>query len=145
MVLSGSTAGVLTGRGTIAGSVSVGTGGDPGAGLGPGPRGAKPDGLTIQSALIFNSDGTYNCGLNTKSAKADQVVANSVTINGARFSLVDRGEVTLMEGIVFTVIDNTAATPIAGTFSNLADGSTLPSAATPSKQTTKAATATISR
>jgi len=32
---------------------------------------------------------------------------------------------TLPPGTVFTVIDNTAATPIAGTFNNLADGSTF--------------------
>ena len=93
--------------------------------MGPGRRGGKADTLTIQSALTFNSDATHNCGLNTKSAKADQVVADGVTINSAQFSLVDRGRVTLTQGIVFTVIDNTAATPIAGTFSNLADGSTF--------------------
>ncbi len=46
-----------------------------------------------------------------------------MTINGARFSLVARGGLT--PGTVFTVFDNTAATPIAGTFSNLADGSTI--------------------
>jgi hypothetical protein len=32
---------------------------------------------------------------------------------------------TLTLGTVFTVIDNAAGTPIAGTFSNLADGSTI--------------------
>jgi hypothetical protein len=48
-----------------------------------------------------------------------------VTINGAQFSFADRGGLTLTPGTVFTVIDNTAATPISGTFSNLADGSTF--------------------
>jgi autotransporter-associated beta strand protein len=118
-------AGVLGGRGTIAGIVAVGTGGGPGAALGPGRRGGKPDALTIQSELTFNSDATYNCGLNTKGAKADQVVANGVTINGARFSLLSRGGLTLPAGTVLTVIDNIAATPIAGTFANLPDGSTF--------------------
>ena len=109
-------AGGLRGRGTIAGNVTVGTGGGPGAALGPGRRGDNPDGLTIQSALTFNSDATYNCGLNTKSAKADQVVVNGVTVNNAHFSLVSRGGLTLQAGTILTVINNTAATPIAGTF-----------------------------
>jgi autotransporter-associated beta strand protein len=117
--------GRLSGRGTIAGSVTVGTGGGPGAALGPGRRGGKPDTLTIQSELSFNSDATYNCGLNTKSAKADQVVANGVTMNGARFSLLSRSGLALQAGTVLTVIDNIAATPIAGTFANLPDGSTF--------------------
>ena len=118
-------AGVLGGRGTIAGGVTVGTGSGPGAALGPGRRGGKPDTLTIQSTLTFNSDATYNCGLNTKSAKADQVVANGVTVNNAQFSLLSRGGLTLPAGTVLTVINNTAATPIAGTFANLPDGSTF--------------------
>jgi autotransporter-associated beta strand protein len=117
------TGGRLAGRGTIAGIVTVGTGGGPGAALGPGRRGGKPDSLTIERALSFNSDATYNCGLNTKSAKADQVVANDVTINNAQFSLLSRGGLTLTPGTVLTVINNTAATPIAGTFANLPDGS----------------------
>jgi autotransporter-associated beta strand protein len=116
----------LNGRGTIAGPVTFGTGsGGPGAALGPGRRGGKPDSLTIQSALTFNADATYNCGLNTKSAIADHVVANGVTINGAQFSLLSRGGLALQAGTVLAVIDNIAATPIAGTFANLPDGSTF--------------------
>jgi hypothetical protein len=76
-------------------------------------------------ALAFNSDGTYNCELKTKRAIADKVVANGVTISGAQFSFVNCGNSTLTTGTVFTVIDNTAATAIAGTFNNLADGSTF--------------------
>jgi len=117
--------GRLIGRGTIAGPVTVGTGGGPGAALGPGRRGGKPDSLTIQNTLTFNSDATYNCGLDTKSVKADQVVANSVTVNSAHFSLVSRGGLTLPSGTVLTVIDNIAATPIAGKFANLPDSSTF--------------------
>jgi hypothetical protein len=59
--------------------------------------------------------------LNSRTARADKVVANGVTISGAQFSFTGLGN-ALTPGTVFTVIDNTAATPIAGTFSNLADG-----------------------
>jgi len=51
-----------------------------------------------------------------------------VTINGgAQFAFGDLGSAALPAGTVFRVINNTAATPIAGTFSNLADGSTFTS------------------
>ena len=48
-----------------------------------------------------------------------------MAISGARFSLHRVGQGILTPGTVFTVIDNTAATPIAGTFRNLPDGSTF--------------------
>jgi hypothetical protein len=49
-----------------------------------------------------------------------------VTVNsGATVTIRDLGTRVLTSGTVFTIINNTAATPISGTFSNLADGSTL--------------------
>ena len=39
------------------------------------------------------------------------------------FTFVDNGTGTLAIGTVFTVINNTSASPIAGRFSNLANGS----------------------
>jgi len=60
--------------------------------------------------------------LKTNSAN---VVANGVTINGALFSFAALGVGALPAGTVFTVINNTATTPISGTFSNLPDGSTF--------------------
>jgi autotransporter-associated beta strand protein len=116
-------AGILAGRGTIAGAVIVGTGGGAGAALAPGRRGTKTDTLTILSALTFQLDSTYKFELKASSGNADKVVANGVTINsGALFSFTDLGSAMLPTGTVFTAIDNTAATPIAGTFANLADG-----------------------
>ena len=56
---------------------------------------------------------------------ADEGVANGVTINSAQFSLVGRGGVPLPAGTILTVIHNTPAGPIAGTFANLPDGSTF--------------------
>ncbi len=49
-----------------------------------------------------------------------------MTINsGATATIGDLGTAVLTSGTVFTIISNTATTPIAGTFSNLADASTL--------------------
>ena len=64
--------------------------------------------------------------MNFATAEVNKVIANGVTINsGAQFFLVDSHTFVLPSGTVFTVIGNTAATPIVGTFSNLADGSTF--------------------
>jgi autotransporter-associated beta strand protein len=118
--------GRLGGRGTIAGDVTVGDGSGRGAALSPGNNAVTRGTLTIQSTLTFNPDATYNFWLNTSDVSADEVVALGVTINsGAQFSFADFGGGVLAPGTVFTVINNTAATPIAGTFSNLPDGSTF--------------------
>ncbi len=122
-------AGKLGGRGIISGLVNVGTGSGSGAVLAPGfETTVNPGSLTIQSALTFNSDATYKVQLNSTTSKADKVSAHGVTINGAaQFTFTDLGKSPLPNGTVFAVIDNTAATPIAGTFSNLPDGSTFTS------------------
>ncbi len=122
--------GKLAGKGEIAGAVAVGTGSAGGAVLAPGYLHGigSPGALTIHSPLTFNSDATYEVGMNSSSVMADEVVALGVTINGgAQFAFVDIGSGSLPAGTTFTVINNTAATPIAGTFSNLPDGSTFTS------------------
>jgi hypothetical protein len=54
------------------------------------------------------------------------VIANGVTMNsGASFNLSGTAQGTLKQGLTFTVISNTASTPISGTFSNLADGAII--------------------
>ncbi len=109
--------GKLGGKGEIAGAVTVGTGTGGGAVLAPGYLHGigSPGALTIESPLTFNSDATYEVGMNSSSAMADEVVAIGVTINGgARFAFADIGSGALSAGTVFTVINNTAATPIAG-------------------------------
>ena len=121
--------GRLGGRGTIAGDVTVGDGSGRGRGAVLSPGGAVTRGtLTIQSTLTFNSDATYDFGLNSNDTTADEVVALGVIINSsASFSFVDVGTGTLTVGTVFTVINNTSANPIFGTFSNLSDGSVFTS------------------
>jgi autotransporter-associated beta strand protein len=119
-------AGTLGGKGIIAGAVTVGTGSGTGAFLQPGRGASTAITLTLQNTLTFKSDGTYIWKLNTKKAKADQVTAIGVTIQaGAQFDLNTVGNKKLTAGKAFTTISNTAATPISGTFANLADGSTV--------------------
>jgi autotransporter-associated beta strand protein len=121
--------GRLGGMGIIAGAVTVGSGVGREAVLSPGyHHSSNPGTLTIQSPLTFNADATYEIEVNSSRETMDKVVALGVTINvGAQTLFADLGNGTFTVGSVFTVIDNTSATPIAGTFSNLPDGSTFTS------------------
>jgi autotransporter-associated beta strand protein len=116
--------GTLGGGGIIAGSVTIGTGSGTGAFLVPAAGGKKQLTLTIQSALTFNSDVTYTYTFKAKKNKArtDKVIANGVTINGATITLVGQTQGSLKQGLTLTVISNTSANPISGTFANLPDG-----------------------
>jgi autotransporter-associated beta strand protein len=119
-------AGTLGGTGTIAGPVTIGTGSGAGGFLETSAGVVRPSSLSIQSALTFKADSTYTYNLNTKRAKADKVIANGVTIDpAAQFSFAVAGNKTLTAGKRFIVISNTAATPISGTFANLADGEAI--------------------
>lgn len=62
--------------------------------------------------------------------QSDEIIANGVTINGGIFraSGLIRGH--LGGQTVLTVISNTSATPIAGTFADLADGAIITIAGT---------------
>jgi autotransporter-associated beta strand protein len=118
-------AGTLAGKGKIAGSVTVGTGGGSGAFLAPGSASTLGT-LAIQSTLTIKSDGSYNFALNNNTAESDSVVAGGATVDpGALFAATDLGNSTLSIGTVFTAINNTSAIPIAGTFSNLPDGAII--------------------
>jgi autotransporter-associated beta strand protein len=117
-------AGTLAGGGTVSGEVTVGTGSGTGAFLAPAAGTKRQATFTTQSALTLQADATYTCTAKVKgaSARTDEVVANGVTINGAVFSFRPKGQGTLPAGLVLMAIDNTSATPIAGTFGNLSDG-----------------------
>jgi autotransporter-associated beta strand protein len=119
-------AGTLGGTGRISGAATIGTAtATAAATLAPG-NGGRLGTLTLLNTLTFNSRATYKVNLNSNAATGAQVVATSVKINsGALVSISDLGTVRLPIGTVLTIINNTATTPIAGTFSNLADGSTL--------------------
>ena len=116
--------GTLGGSGIVSGAVTVGTGSGAGAFLAPAAGSNKQATLTIQSVLIFNSDATYTYSFKAKKNKVrtDFVIANGITIKGASLSLSGQIQNPLRQGLVLTVISNTSAHPISGTFANLPDG-----------------------
>ena len=119
-------AGSLSGSGTIAGPVFVGTGTGIGAFLAPSTGTSRPASLTIQSALTFHGDGSYIYSLNTRKAKTDRVVANGVSIEpGAELDFHTIGNKKVRTGRSITLIGNTSADPISGNFANLSDGATF--------------------
>jgi autotransporter-associated beta strand protein len=118
--------GTLGGSGIMAGAVTVGTNSGPGAFLAPRNEAKKPATLTIKGALTLNDDSTDLYNLDTKKVKADEVIANGVLIDsGGKFSLRPSGTNALTTGQVFTVISNSSANLIAGTFHNLRDGAII--------------------
>src|SRR5207248_7837319 len=109
----------------VSGAVTIGTGRGDGAFLAPAAGSNVQAALTIASALTFNADATYTCTFKAKHNRArnDQLIANGVTINnGAKIALIGQTVGALTQGLVLTLINNTSATPISGTFSNLPDG-----------------------
>jgi autotransporter-associated beta strand protein len=117
-------AGTLAGSGSVAGQVTVAAN----ATLAPAAGTKKVATFTIGKSLTFQASATYTCTLQATKKKSanDKVVANGVTINsGVQFNLVAKVQGKLKAGTTFTVISNTASTPISGTFANLADGAVL--------------------
>jgi autotransporter-associated beta strand protein len=120
--------GTLEGTGKINGAVMVGNGSLSGAILLAGNSAKSPGTFTINNTLTFNSLSTYKCVLNRSTPKASTITALGVTINSnVPFTFIDTGTGALPVGTVFTIVNNISANPIAGTFSNLANGSTFTS------------------
>lgn len=116
-------ASVLNGSGVIAGTVTV-FGASRGLGiLEPGTTDSVGQ-LTTGNRLTFRG-GAYNCTLDRDSAAADTVVARGVKIPNGTFVLDTIGSLPLPVGAVFTVLNNTSAAPIAGTFNSLPEGSVI--------------------
>ena len=102
----------------------MGTGNGNGATLQPSFGTTSKVALTIQSLLTFKGDATYSYRLKSRAA---EVIANGVTIeSGAQFNLTAPTR-KLAAGKTATVISNTSATPISGTFANLPDGAAITS------------------
>jgi autotransporter-associated beta strand protein len=114
---------VLNGSGVMSGAVTVsGTAHRLGI-LEPG--GTETVGqLTTGNRLAFRG-GAYNCTLDRDTVTSDTVSARGVKIRNGTLALTAVGSLQLPLGAVFTVLNNMSATPIAGTFTSLPEGSVI--------------------
>jgi autotransporter-associated beta strand protein len=117
-------AGILGGGGVISGAVTLGTGSGAGAFLAPAAGTTQHKTLRLQSSLTLKSDATYTVTFiaKTNRAQTDKVFANGVTISDATIAIEGIAQGALTAGTVITLISNTGANPINGTFQNLSDG-----------------------
>jgi autotransporter-associated beta strand protein len=118
-------AGTFGGGGTVAGAVTVGTGHGAGAILAPGTTGIIPGTFVIEKKLQLLADATLKILMDSSNRTTDTVEAKGVRIRSAQILFSDRSTSVLPLGTIFTVIENTFTTPIAGTFANLPDGGTV--------------------
>ena len=116
--------GTLAGSGHIDGSLQVRSNA-PSAQLAPGTP-SKSGVLEIGGTLTMQQNSVYQFGLFLSPPASSRVSTVGVSLGrGASFALVTKGSGQLPLGTVLSVIDNLSATPIAGTFANLADGTVL--------------------
>jgi hypothetical protein len=114
--------GTLAGNGIMAEEVTV----TPGSVLAPSAAAKETRTLTLQKTLTFKPTSTYTYKLNATRASADQVIAHGVTIEDrVRFDFKAVADQKLATGTVFTMISNTSANPINGTFLHLPDNSII--------------------
>ena len=75
--------------------------------------------VIVEIAILMTLTPTFKAKNNK--ARTDLVIANGVTINNATITLSGRTRGRLTRGLVLTLINDTSAKPISGTFSNLPD------------------------
>lgn len=115
------------GKGNVHGNTIVGTGTGMRASLLPGKGHRESAGrLSIGRMLTFDSDGVLEVNINSENGHFGEVSARGVTItSGAQIEVNDRSALKMATGTVLVLIDNLSDAPIAGTFADLPDGSTV--------------------
>lgn len=115
-------AGVLSGKGTIGGAVTIKSEGA----LQPSLGSRNQAILTIQGSLSFKNGALFVSFIKTNKNSADQVIANGITIaSEAELELSVGAQRRLNLGSTFILLNNTSAGPIAGMFANLPEGATV--------------------
>ncbi len=115
----------LAGSGSAGGNVTIGDGlGGADTFIAPGNSAGT---FTVGGSLSLLSDATFVFELNSTNGSTDKIVANGVTLDSsAFFSFNDIGLGTgVIDGQVFTLIDNTSGSAISGQFANLTNGSSI--------------------
>lgn len=117
-------AGTLSGRGTSSAALTLGTGSGAGATLAPGRAGVGT--FTTTDATVLAADATLAWEFDGQGTAADKLVTNGLTLGNARLAVTNAtGWAVPAAGTVYKLADNTSAAPVAGTFLNQAEGSTV--------------------
>lgn len=124
------TAGVLSGIGTVASAVTVGDDTGSQDSFITGGTLATIGTFTTLDLLTLKSDASYSFQFDSTGGVglADKLVANGLTLGPTtvfNFSDIAASSTALTPSAVFTIIDNTSANPISGTFTGLPEGSVI--------------------
>lgn len=114
------TGGTFGGTGSSTAALTVGAGGGAGATLAPGNQAIGT--FTTTGALTLNADATYALQLNSTAATADRITAGGTTLNNAKLLIADLAAGILPLDTALTIVNNTGASAVAGTFDGYAEG-----------------------
>jgi len=114
--------GAFGGTGKSTGSATIGTGTGLGAVLEPGNLGI---GTLKIGALTLKADATYQAELNLGDTTADKIIVTGVTLDSSPNLTLTGVAGTLPFGTYYTLIDNTGATAVTGTFNGLPEWATI--------------------
>jgi hypothetical protein len=116
----------LGGTGTLSGSLALGNT-TAGAIINPGKDNSTAGTLTTTGALTLTGSNTLHIdAFGTAQNTWDQVAANGVTLGlTSSLQLSIASGLNFTSGSMYTIINNTSASLISGTFSNAASGSTV--------------------
>jgi fibronectin-binding autotransporter adhesin len=118
-------AGAFGGGGSSNASVNIGNASGSGDSFLRAGGNAAIGTFTTTGATTLNSDAVFAVDFNSSLASFDKLVTNGLTISGASLSLSDLGSAALAGNQTFTIIDNTGAGSIAGTFTGLSEGAVI--------------------
>jgi autotransporter-associated beta strand protein len=118
----------LGGTGTINGTVTVGNT-TPGAIINPGPSGTAGTqgavGTLTTGALTMTTTNTIHFDVSgTAASNWDKLVSNGVTLGSTTLDISMPTGLPFVNGTVYTLVDNTSATPIVGAFTGIIEGNT---------------------
>jgi len=115
--------GTFGGTGLSQASATIGTGTAAKAYLAPGNGGI---GTLAVGGLVINSNGTYNLEVSTNKGTSDKMKASNVSLVGNPvLSITDIDSGSLAVGTNFTILENTGANAISGTFKDLPEMSIM--------------------
>lgn len=119
-------AGTLGGSGSIVSAVTIGNSSGTSDAFLTGGSATGVGTFTTTNTVTMNSDAVLSIQFDSTLGTFDRVVTAGLTLNASSgLSLSDLGSGLLADGSIYTIVNNTGATSVTGTFAGLAEGSTI--------------------